>query len=127
MNLTEAEKFCHRWLPAWSGNNPEKLISFYSHRSYYSDPVVKCGLNGYDEIFPYFKKLLGYYPHWKWTYKEIFPNDKGFILKWKAVIPAGEIEIIEYGLDIVEIFHKHITRNEVYFDTLNLFKAIRKK
>jgi hypothetical protein len=127
MNLTEAEKFCHNWLPAWSGNSPDKLISFYSQQSYYADPVVKQGLNGYDEIFPYFKKLLKNNPRWCWTYKEIFPTDKGFILKWKATIPVGDIEVIEFGMDIVEIVNKHITRNEIYFDTLNLFKAYRNK
>lgn len=125
MNLTEAEKFCHNWLPAWSGNNPENLIEFYSPDSYYSDPVVKQGLNGHDEILPYFKKLLKNNPGWCWIYKEIFPTDKGFILKWKVTIPVGGIEVIEFGMDIVEIVNKHITRNEVYFDTLNLFKAYR--
>ena len=127
MNLTEAEKFCHCWLPAWSGNSPDKLISFYSPDSYYSDPVVKQGLNGHDEIFPYFKKLLKNNPQWCWTYKEIFPTDKGFILKWKAAIPVEGIEVVEFGMDIVEVVNKYITRNEVYFDTLNLFKAYRNK
>lgn len=127
MNLTEAEKFCNNWLPAWTGNSPDKLICFYSQESYYSDPVVKQGLNGHEEIFPYFKKLLENNPRWCWTYKELFPTDKGFILKWKAVIPVEGIEVIEFGMDIVEIVNKHITRNEVYFDTLNLFKAYRNK
>ena len=125
MNLTEAEKFCNNWLPAWSGNNPDKLIVFYSANSYYSDPSVKSGLNGHDEIFPYFKKLLKNNPNWNWYYKELFPDDKGFILKWEAVIPVRDIKIIEYGMDIVEIVNNQITRNEVYFDTLNIFKAFR--
>jgi len=127
MNLTEAEKFCYDWLPAWSGNNPDKLISYYSLHSFYSDPTVKNGLIGHKEIFPYFKKLLEKNPGWCWYYKEIFPNDKGFILKWEAVIPVRDIRITEYGIDIVEIVHNRITRNEVYFDTLNLINTIRDK
>jgi hypothetical protein len=76
---------------------------------------------------PYFKKLLKNNPDWKWTYEEIILNEKGFTLKWKAVIPVGQIEIIEFGVDIVEIVNNKITRNEVYFDTLNLINAIQKK
>jgi hypothetical protein len=127
MNLTEAEKFCNDWLPAWSGNDPEKLMSFYSSDSFYSDPSVKKGLNGHEEILPYFKDLLNKNPHWRWYYKELFPSDKGFIVKWETVIPVGENRIIEYGMDIVEIDNNHITRNEVYFDTHNLISAIKKQ
>ncbi len=127
MNLTEAEKFCNNWLPAWSGNDPEKLIGFYAPDSHYSDPTVKKGLNGHGEIFPYFKKLLKNNPDWRWYYKELFPNEKGFLLKWEAVIPVGDKMIMEYGMDIVEIDHNRITRNEVYFDTSDLVDAIRNR
>jgi len=120
MNLTEAEKFCNNWLPAWTGNNPDNLISFYASDSFYSDPSVKKGLNGHGEILPYFKRLLMRNPHWRWYYKELFPNEKGFIVKWEAVIPAGDGNIIECGMDIVEMSNDHITRNEVYFDTSNI-------
>ena len=47
MNLEEAKDFCNNWLPAWTGNNPDKLISFYSTESFYSDPTVKHGLRGH--------------------------------------------------------------------------------
>ena len=127
MNLEEAKDFCNKWLAAWSGNNPHKLINFYSTQSFYSDPTVKNGFKGHDEILPYFKKLLKNNPDWKWTYEEIILNEKGFTLKWKAVIPVGQSEIIEFGVDIVEIVNNTITRNEVYFDTLNLINAIQKK
>ena len=114
-------------MPAWTGNNPDKLINFYSTESFYSDPTVKHGLRGHNEILPYFKKLLKNNPDWKWTYEEIIPNDKGFTLKWKAIIPVGQVEIIEFGVDIVEIVNDKITRNEVYFDTLRLINAIQRK
>jgi hypothetical protein len=44
MNLEEAKDFCNKWLAAWSGNNPHKLINFYSTQSFYSDPTVKMAL-----------------------------------------------------------------------------------
>lgn len=124
MNLQDAKNFCDKWLPAWTGNNPDALKNFYAPQAYYSDPTVKNGLTGHDNILPYFKKLLKNNPNWQWTYEEIMPTEKGFTLKWKAVIPVKQIEIIEFGLDIVEIADGKITRNEVYFDTLNLINAI---
>jgi len=127
MNLKEAKEFCNNWLPAWTGNNPDKLINFYAKDSFYSDPTFKQGLRGHGEILPYFRKLLKNNPDWKWTDEEIIPNDKGFTLKWKAIIPVRQAEIIEFGMDIVEIVNNKITRNEVYFDTLRLINAIQRK
>ncbi|XDD52150.1 nuclear transport factor 2 family protein [Leptospira sp. WS92.C1] len=125
MNLEDAEDFCNRWLPAWSGNNPDRLIRFYSEYSFYRDPTVRNGLKGQKQILSYFKKLLKNNPNWVWTQEEIIPNEKGFVLKWKAMIPVHQIEIIEFGMDIVQIEQNQITRNEVYFDTRNLIEAIR--
>ncbi len=127
MNKKHAEEFCRLWLPAWTGNDPEKLLTFYNRNAYYSDPANKKGLNGHDEILPYFRKLLRNNPGWKWSCEEIFPGEKGFTAKWKTVIPVRDIEIIEYGMDIVEIIDDTITRNEVYFDTMNLITALRNK
>ena len=119
MNVKEAEIFCEKWLPSWTGDNPAALIKFYSDDALYLDPTIKEGLKGKGSLLTYFTKLLKNNPNWKWTSEEIIPTEKGFTLKWKAVIPAGQEEIIEYGLDIVEITDGKITRNEVYFDTLN--------
>lgn len=120
MNLKEAEEFCIRWLSAWTGNQPEHLISFYAKDAFYSDPTAKKGFQGHGKIFPYFRILLRNNPDWKWTHEEIFPNEKGFLLKWKAIIPTKEKNIVEYGMDIVEVIDGKITRNEVYFDTRSL-------
>ncbi|MCP4130976.1 MAG: nuclear transport factor 2 family protein [bacterium] len=127
MDRIEAENFCNRWLPAWTGNNPENLIGFYSEDAFYLDPTVKNGLRGHENILKYFNKLLKNNPHWKWTHEEIIPTEKGFVLKWKALIPVKEKEIVEFGLDIVEIQDDKITRNEVYFDTLKLINTILDK
>jgi hypothetical protein len=127
INLKEAKELCNNWLPAWTGNNPDKLINFYSTEAFYSDPTVRNGLRGHNAILPYFKKLLKNNPNWKWTDEEIIPTDKGFTLKWKAIIPVGQSEIVEFGVDIVEIVDNKITRNEVYFDTLRLINALQRK
>jgi len=123
MDIKAAEELCSRWLPAWTGNRPEKLIEFYSVDCFYSDPVRREGFHGHVELLPYFKRLLAHNPDWKWEAVEIFPTEKGFTAKWKATIPAGKTTVTEYGMDIVEVADGKITRNEVYFDRTALLKA----
>ncbi len=124
MNIRDAENFCDAWLPSWTGNDPDRLIEFYSADAFYLDPTAKGGLRGHGEILPYFTRLLKNNPGWKWTHEEIIPTENGFVLRWKAVIPVREKEVIEHGLDIVEIDGGKIIRNEVYFDTLKLITTI---
>ena len=125
MNADEANRFCDEWLNTWTGNTPNKLIDYYAPDAFYSDPTVRKGLKGHELILPYFKKLLKNNPAWKWTREELIPTEKGFVLKWKAEIPAGRIKVVEYGLDIVEVSSRKITRNEVYFDSFQLMKALQ--
>ncbi|EKD41824.1 MAG: hypothetical protein ACD_73C00506G0002 [uncultured bacterium] len=115
--MQETINFCTTWLDAWTGNQPEKLISFYSRDAFYRDPAKPLGLRGHEELLPYFKKLLSRNPNWIWKAQEIFPTEKGFILKWEATIPLKDKTIIESGMDIVELKEGKIVRNEVYFDT----------
>jgi len=117
--------FCQNWLTSWTGNNPEKLISFYSKTAYYQDPANPKGLKGQGKLFPYFKKLLAANPKWIWRMTEVYPTEKGFILKWKATIPVNSKEIIEYGMDIVEFEVDKIIRNEVYFDRTELLNLLK--
>ncbi len=46
MNPEDARTFAARWLPAWTGNRPELLASFYTLDAVYSDPVIPGGLRG---------------------------------------------------------------------------------
>ena len=126
MNYDELIQFITSWLKAWTGNNPELLLSYYSKNALYIDPANIDGFRGHNEILQYFKKLLGANPDWVWTLKEIFPTEKGAAFKWHAKIPVGDLLIEETGLDIVEIVDGKITRNEVYFDRTKLVSAIRK-
>ena len=127
MELEKAKEFCERWLPAWTGNKPDLLISFYSDDAFYSDPFISQGLKGKDKILEYLRKFISFYPDWKYEYVEIFPTENGFTLKWKVSLPINNETVVDYGVDIVEISNGKITRNEVYFDTVRLLKAIKKK
>jgi hypothetical protein len=122
----EALDFCNKWLPNWTGNNPNALVEFYSENAFYRDPANTDGLTGHSQILPYFKKLLAANPNWRWEPLEIFPTDKGFVAKWKATIPVGSEVIIESGIDIVEMERGKVTRNEVYFDRSKWLEILRK-
>ena len=74
------------------------------------------------------KKLLKRNPNWKWKLIELFPTEKGYNLKWKATIHIGTEQIIEYGMDIVELDptnKRKIRRNEVYFDRTQFFSTLQ--
>lgn len=120
MQQEEARAFCQRWLAAWTGNQPERLLQFYAEDAYYRDPARPGGLHGHAEMRPYFVKLLAANPTWKWEPLEVFPTERGFTLKWQAAIPMNERTVVEIGLDIVELADGLVTRNEVYFDRLAL-------
>ena len=125
----DLENFCKEWLNAWTGNIPAKLIDFYADDAFYQDPAIPEGINERELLFKYFKKLLAINPNWKFELIELFPTEKGFTFKWKATIPIGTVQIIEFGMDIVELDpsnKRKIKRNEVYFDRTKFFATLKK-
>ena len=89
MTKEEAQEFTSRWLPAWSGNEPEKLASFYSDDVFYSDHLVPKGVKGKEQLLDHLRKMLGQNPDWIWTLIEAIPMEDGFLCKWLARIPVG--------------------------------------
>jgi hypothetical protein len=127
MDKKELEVFCEEWLAAWTGNDPDTLLSYYHKDAMYTDPAHRKGLKGHEEIRRYFVKLLDVYRDWKWQPIEVFPIKTGAIVKWECHIPLGPEVIHELGLDIVEIEGRKIVRNEVYFDRTRLLASVEKK
>ncbi len=127
LDKTAILEFCKRWLAAWTGNQPEVLLYFYTEDAFYLDPARPQGLRGHSEMRPYLEKLLAANPDWVWEAVEIFPTERGFTLKWRATIPVGSEEIVEYGLDVVEWDGEKVTRNEVYFDRTKLLAALARQ
>lgn len=110
--------FVNDWLAAWTGNQPERLIGFYTEDVYYRDPARPDGLFGRDPLLDYFRRLLRKNPDWVWQAVEVRPFEGGFLLKWQATIPRENAPAaVTEGLDLVEIKHGLISRNEVFFDT----------
>ncbi|MHA1136062.1 MAG: nuclear transport factor 2 family protein [Candidatus Thorarchaeota archaeon] len=126
MKKDELTAFCTEWLAAWTGNDPDTLISYYDDNALYSDPAHRNGLKGKEEIRKYFVKLLDVYRDWIWKPIEVIPISSGAIIKWECEIPIQQEIIKEIGLDIVEIENKKITRNEVFFDRTRLLALVEK-
>ena len=127
MNKQEAKEFASKWLPAWTGNKPEKLAEFYSDDCFYLDPAIPSGVNGKKELLTYFKKLLSQNPDWLWTQIEPIPMEDGFLNKWLAKIPVGKKVIECVGVCFVQFDNEgKIKRNEVYFDRCELISEIYK-
>jgi hypothetical protein len=127
MTKEEAREFALQWLPAWTGNDPEKLAAFYSDDVVYLDPTVPQGLKGKDALLKYFRKLLAVNPEWVWTQIEPIPMEDGFLNKWLAKIPVGPKVIECIGVCFVQFNDQgKIRRNEVYFDRHELVSEILK-
>ena len=127
MNKEQAREFASRWLPAWTGNDPEKLADFYSDDCFYLDPEIPSGVRGKTELLSYFKKLLSQNPDWVWTQIEPIPMEDGFLNKWLARIPVDRKVVECIGVCFVQFDNKgKIRRNEVYFDRSELISEITK-
>jgi len=124
MTREEAQKFSASWLPAWTGNDAEKLVAFYTDDVFYSDPSVPEGVEGRPALLRYLTWLLGNNPAWVWTQRDAVPMEGGFLNKWKLEAPVGDRVVTCNGVCTVEFRGPLIRRNEVYFDTLPLMNAI---
>lgn len=117
MAPTDAWQFASAWLPAWSGNDPERLVNFYTPDAFYRDGAVPAGITGRDALLGYFTKLLSAYPDWVWTQRRADPMLNGFVNHWHAVVPVVGDEPVEIdGVCLVEMRDGLICRNEVFFD-----------
>ena len=125
VTVEQAREFASRWLPAWTGNDPEGLAAFYSSDALYLDPVVPGGVRGKEELLAYFRKLLAQNPEWVWTQIEAIPMQDGLLNKWLAKIPVGPKVLECVGVCFVQFdYDGLIRRNEVYFDRTDLVKEI---
>jgi ketosteroid isomerase-like protein len=121
----EAREFTERWLPAWTGNDPQRLASFYAEDCFYSDPAVPDGVQGREALTRYFAALLERFPDWVWTNTDVIPLEDGFLNFWHAAIPLeGELTVECDGVCTVQLRDGLIARNQVYFDRSELLAAI---
>jgi predicted SnoaL-like aldol condensation-catalyzing enzyme len=120
----QASEFASRWLPAWTGNDPERLASFYTDDAFYCDPAIPDGVEGRDALMAYFTKLLRRYPDWVWTNVRAIPLEEGFLNVWHARVPLPDGEVEFEGVCTVQLRDGLIRRNEVYFDRTALLAAM---
>ena len=124
LDASEAKAFAATWLPAWTGNQPERLVSFYSEDVFYADPAIPHGVRGRQQLLDYFRKLLAHNPRWVWTYRGSIPLADGFLNKWHASIPVGDRSVEVDGVCTVQLRGGLIYSNEVFFDRAALLQAI---
>ena len=111
-----AREFNERFLPAWTGNQPERLLSFYTEDAFYADPGIWPGVRGRRALGAYFAQLLARFPDWTWTHRGSQPLKDGFLNGWHAEIPIrGKVYAID-GVASVQLRGGLIYRNVVYFD-----------
>lgn len=124
LNADEARAFAARWLPAWTGNDPARLVSFYTEDAFYADPAVPDGVRGREELLAYFSRLLARNPDWVWTHRGSVPLPDGFLNRWRASIPVGARSLEIDGVCTVQLRDGLIYRNEVFFDRSGLLQAL---
>lgn len=117
-----ARAFAAEWLPAWSGNRPELLASYYTDDAFYADPAVPDGVSGRDALLAYFRRLLARYPDWEWRQRRAVPLEDGFLNHWEADIPAHGRLLTLRGVCSVQLRQDRIYRNEVFFDRSELLR-----
>jgi SnoaL-like domain len=125
LTAADARRFAEDWLPAWSGNNPERLAGFYAEDAFYVDPGIPAGVKGKSELLSYFRNLLAHNPNWVWSQIDGIPMEDGFLNKWRVLIPVGAAQLEIVGVCLVQLDEAgKIRRNEVYFDRTELLAAI---
>jgi hypothetical protein len=125
LDAQQARAFAEKWLPAWSGNDPERLVAFYTDDVFYSDPAIPDGVRGRAALLAYFRKLLGANPRWVWRHEGSTPIQDGFLNLWHATIPVGERVVEAVGVCTVQLRDGRIYANRVYFDRSALLEALR--
>lgn len=120
----QAALFAAAWLPAWTGNQPHVVASFYAPDTFYSDPQIPDGVHGREALTEYLARLLARYPDWVWTQTGSTPMHGGFVNYWQATIPLGGTALQLSGICLVVLRDGLIARNEVFFDRAPLLDAI---
>jgi SnoaL-like domain len=122
-DAAQASRFAAAWLPAWTGDEPERLISFYTEDAFYSDPHLPNGITGRSALLAYFTRLLHHNPAWVWSQTASEPMKDGFVNHWRAEIPTGSQTVTVTGVCLVVLRDGFIARNEVFFDRTPLIPA----
>lgn len=126
MDEMAARAFAAVWLPAWTGNDPVRLVSFYTGDADYSDPAVPDGIKGRQALLGYFTKLLARNPDWVWTHSGSIPLKDGFLNRWHALVPVGGETVELAGVCSVQLREGLIYANHVYFDRTALLRRSMK-
>jgi hypothetical protein len=124
MDAEEARGFAERWLPAWTGNRPELLASFYTEDAFYRDPAIPRGVRGREALLGYFSRLLARNPDWVWRQRGSISIVDGFLNLWHASIPVGRRTVEAEGVCTAQLRDGLLYSNQVFFDRSELLRAL---
>lgn len=123
MNNKKLEKKVKKYLASWSGNDPAKVLKFFSKNASFVDPANPNGISNKKDLEAYLVPLLKKNSAWKWSVQELIPNKNGCIVKSKAIIPLGKKKAVVSCVDIIEFKGQKIIRNEIFFDQPKGYKT----
>lgn len=117
LSVQEAKSFClETWFPKLRfgqvlegdelENRLDGLLALYTDDIQFVDPnnmefFGKEILKGKPDVRNYYRAVLNQYPKWEFSIVEIFPTEKGFVLRYegKNAPPVTKFE----GVDILEL------------------------
>lgn len=118
-----AAAFRSQWLPAWTGGDADRLLSFYTDDAFYRDPAIPDGLEGKEALRGYFARLLARYPDWRWTHRNSLAVPDGFLNYWEARLTGAADSPSWQGVCVVQLRDRRIFRNEVFFDRPDVLRV----
>lgn len=111
---TRLEQLNENWLAAWTAQDADRLVSFYTQDCRYFDAQLPDGLSGRDALRERFSKLFALAPAMHYEPDRIWPLEGGFCSRWLCTIRSGGIEQQLRGLGLVLLDADQICHNEIY-------------
>lgn len=128
--MNEKESIMERFLEAWTAQDVERVLAFYTDDVVYLDPNTHGVVNGADKLRRYLPKLFAAWTM-TWAVREVRPltGEDGCALLWRATFAlADDDRVLEAdGMDLVLFREGKIARNEVYFDRSPLLELMRER
>lgn len=130
MKREEVIDFADKFLSAWNSQDVERVLACYTEDCLYLDPNTGGPVQGHGALRRYLTKL---FQEWKmhWLLREffLFGDENGGAFLWHAQLTpsAGGDRFEIDGMDLIIMRNNRMCRNEVYFDRMALFNAVKRR
>lgn len=112
------KQLCERWLAAWSGDDPQRVVSMISEDAVYRDPVRSTGLYGRDAIAEHLEMIFVRNPGWKFSLVDCWQIEPHTVVMKRRVRNTIDNRVFEdNGVEFLEFDDQGlITSCEMYYD-----------